>query len=370
MLPRQGQRMAVQIRKRKFPSGVMHWQADIRVRLPDGRYHRERCKAPGKSRSAALKWARQREAHLLRFGRQGEEGTSREQDVPTFAEFVSRFLTEHVEANRLAPATRRHYDVVLRTHLLPVLGEVPLDEVGASHVQALKRRGLKASTTNQVLAKLRAILRVAARWELIEHAPEITELREDKRQPGFYDFEAYARLVQAAREFGPEALALVRLGGDAGLRRGEIRGLRWANVHLDRGQLYVCENRTTGGGVRLPKGSKARWVPITKPLKAALKAVERPGDWVLCGSDGRWSSERALGSQLNRAQLRAGLPCKGLHILRHTFCSHLAMRGAHPVVIQRLAGHANTQTTEVYMHLAPSTLNEAIDKLREDEEDE
>ncbi|MCA9717537.1 MAG: tyrosine-type recombinase/integrase, partial [Myxococcales bacterium] len=47
-----------------------------------------------------------------------------------------------------------------------------------------------------------------------------------------------------------------------------------------------------------------------------------------------------------------------------TFCSHLAMRGAHPVVIQRLAGHANTQTTEVYMHLAPSTLTEAIEKLR------
>ncbi|MCA9715829.1 MAG: site-specific integrase, partial [Myxococcales bacterium] len=107
--------MAVQIRKRKFPSGVMHWQADIRVRLPDGRYHRERCKAPGNSRSQALKWAREREAHLLRYGRQGEDGATRGQDVPTLAEFVPRFLVEHVEANRLAPTTRRHYDVVLRT---------------------------------------------------------------------------------------------------------------------------------------------------------------------------------------------------------------------------------------------------------------
>ncbi|MCB9755277.1 MAG: site-specific integrase [Myxococcales bacterium] len=343
---------------------MTHWQADIRVRLPDGRYHRERCKAHGSSRSQALKWAREREAHLLRFGRQRGEGASRERDVPTFAEFVPRFLREHVEANRLAPATRRHYDVVLRTHLLPVLGALRLDEIDARHVQALKRRGLKASTTNQVLAKLRAMLRVAARWSLIERVPEITELREDRRQPGFYDFDAYDRLIQAARALGPEALTLVRLGGDAGLRRGEIRGLRWANVHLDRGQLYVCENRTAGGGVRLPKGSKARWVPITGPLRAALNALERRGEWVLCGSDGRWSSERSLDSQLSRAQLGAGLPRKGLHILRHTFCSHLAMRGAHPVVIQRLAGHANTQTTEVYMHLAPSTLTEAIEKLR------
>ena len=211
--------MAVQIRQRKFASGVTHWQADIRVRLPDGRYHRERCKAHGSSRSQALKWAREREAHLLRFGRQRGEETSRERDVPTFAEFVPRFLREDVEANRLAPATRRHYDVVLRTHLLPVLGALRLDEIDARHVQALKRRGLKASTTNQVLAKLRAMLRVAARWSLIERVPEITELREDRRQPGFYDFDAYDRLIQAARALGPEALTLVRLGGDAGLRR-------------------------------------------------------------------------------------------------------------------------------------------------------
>ncbi|MCA9718361.1 MAG: tyrosine-type recombinase/integrase [Myxococcales bacterium] len=71
-----------------------------------------------------------------------------------------------------------------------------------------------------------------------------------------------------------------------------------------------------------------------------------------------------------RAQARAGLPRKGPHILRHTFCSHLAMRGAHPVVIQRLAGHASAQTTEVYMHLTPAALQEAIGKLREDDEGE
>ncbi len=316
--------MAVQVRMRRFPSGASHWQADIRVRLPDGRYHRERCKAPGASRSQALKWARQREAHLLRYGREPRV-IARAREVPRFAEFVPRFLLEHVEANRLAPATRRHYEVVLRTHLLPVLGDVPLDEIGAPHVQALKRRGLKASTTNQVLAKLRAILRVAARWRVIERAPEIAGLRERQRQPEFYDFEAYARLVDAARELGPEAALLVRLGGDAGLRRGEIRGLRWLNVDLDRGQLYVCENRSSDGGVRLPKGYKARWVPISRPLASVFARVERRGEWVLSDAQrGRWLSERALVSLLHQAQLRAGLRARGPHILRHTFCCRTA----------------------------------------------
>jgi len=57
---------------------------------------------------------------------------------------------------------------------------------------------------------------------------------------------------------------------------------------------------------------------------------------------------------------RAGLRITGWHILRHTFCSHLAMRGAASRAIQALAGHAGITVTERYMHLAPSALTEAI----------
>ena len=54
---------------------------------------------------------------------------------------------------------------------------------------------------------------------------------------------------------------------------------------------------------------------------------------------------------------------RGPHILRHTFCSHLAMKGAPARTIQTLAGHANSATTDRYMHLAPRTLGSAIDLL-------
>ena len=65
----------------------------------------------------------------------------------------------------------------------------------------------------------------------------------------------------------------------------------------------------------------------------------------------------------HRAQRVAGLAPRGPHILRHTFCSHLAARGVPAVKIQRLAGHAKLSTTQVYMHLAPRTLEDAIDAL-------
>ncbi|MBU8923281.1 MAG: tyrosine-type recombinase/integrase [Bacteroidales bacterium] len=56
----------------------------------------------------------------------------------------------------------------------------------------------------------------------------------------------------------------------------------------------------------------------------------------------------------------ANLANGGVHILRHTFCSHLAMRGAPARAIQELAGHKNLSTTQRYMHLSPAAVEAAI----------
>jgi site-specific recombinase XerD len=59
------------------------------------------------------------------------------------------------------------------------------------------------------------------------------------------------------------------------------------------------------------------------------------------------------------AQRVAGID-QGVHILRHTFCSHLAMKGAPARAIQELAGHADLTTTQRYMHLSPTATEDAI----------
>ena len=56
---------------------------------------------------------------------------------------------------------------------------------------------------------------------------------------------------------------------------------------------------------------------------------------------------------------------KGVHILRHTLCSHLSMRGAPARAIQELAGHADLTMTQRYMHLTPAALDAAIRLLEE-----
>ena len=77
-------------------------------------------------------------------------------------------------------------------------------------------------------------------------------------------------------------------------------------------------------------------------------------------------TETTLRSWMERAERAAGLPVTGhIHRLRHTFCSHLAMRGAPAKAIQELAGHADLTTTIRYMHLSPASLNQAIRLLEQ-----
>jgi site-specific recombinase XerD len=65
-------------------------------------------------------------------------------------------------------------------------------------------------------------------------------------------------------------------------------------------------------------------------------------------------------SLVQRAAARAVVRNNGPHILRHTFCSHLAMRGAPVRAIQELAGHRDLSTTQRYMHLSPAAIDSAI----------
>ncbi len=93
---------------------------------------------------------------------------------------------------------------------------------------------------------------------------------------------------------------------------------------------------------------------MTQRLTAAVKAVRHlRGERVLCLPDGSPITRDRVIKAVRGAQRIAGIE-QGVHILRHTFCSHLAMKGAPARAIQELAGHADLTTTQRYMHLSPA----------------
>jgi integrase len=176
----------------------------------------------------------------------------------------------------------------------------------------------------------------------------------------FHDCEEYERLVRASRELGFATEVIVLLGGEAGLRCGEITALEWEDVDLRKRQLCV-ERSEWHGHVTIPKGGRLRYVPMTSRLTAALRAHRHlRGARILCDVDGTRFTSKMVSDHVRRAARGAGLANRGVHVLRHTFCSHLAMRGAPARAIQELPGHREIGTTQRYMHVTPAALDAAI----------
>ncbi|MCB9703087.1 MAG: site-specific integrase [Myxococcales bacterium] len=364
--------MSVKVRERVYPeTNTVTWQADIHVKLLDGRRVRERCRVPGAtSHATALKWARERERWLILHGHEREEETQEPQatpTVPTLAEFCRRWMTEYVIANRLKPSTISNKKILIRNYLVPALGELRLDEISESEIQRLKTRFVdhKPSSVNNILTCLSTILKSAIEWQVIDAMPRVRKLKKQPQRFEFYDEATYEHLVECTEHTDPRSRLVVLLGGDAGLRAGEMLALRWEHCDLDRGVLRVEENAWCGH-VGTPKGNRSRQVVMTDRLRDALAEHRREHGrdvLVLVRDSGEPASKRVLDGWLLVAQRTAALPKKGPHILRHTFCSRLAARGAAPKAIQELAGHVHSSTTDRYLHLAPSALHTAIGLL-------
>lgn len=344
------------ITQRPFRTGG--WEVDIWIRFPDGRRIRVRKKAPVSSKSGALRWGQALEQELLANGL-----IKKPREVPTLAEFAPRFLEGYAVANRQKPSTIVAKETILRVHLVPQLGTRPLDAITNEDVQHLKRRLAERSpkTVNNVLTVLGTMLRVALDWEVIEHLPcRVRLVKTPRTHAAFHDFDEYARLVAAARKLGHLHHVVVLLGGDAGLRCGEIIALEWTDVDFSKRQLRI-QRSDWRGQVTATKGNRPRAIPMTDRLASALRAHRHlRGPRVACHDDGRPLTQGSVQDIVARGARMANLPNRGVHVLRHTFCSHLAMKGAPVRAIQELAVHADLSTTQRYMHLSPAAVERAI----------
>ena len=340
------------------------WEVDIRVVAPDGvREIRERKRAPTSARSAAVRWAESRERVLFERLMKPPQDNAPPKEVPTLRAFASRFLDGHARADRQKGSGIAAKEVILRVHLVPALGHKKIDAITSEDVQHLKGRlsTKAAKTVNNILTVLNVLLKKALEWNVIDRVPcTIRLLRVSKSSTFFYDFEEFERLIVAARTTDSRAYLLVLMAGEAGLRLGEMVALEWSDIDFVKRQ--VCVQRSAWKGqIASPKGGRLRYIPLTLRLAAALRDHRHlRGPHVLYQDDGSLLSEGVVQGFVKRAAQKAGVFNNGPHMLRHTFCSHLAMRGAPARAIQELAGHQNLTTTQRYMHLSPAALDSAI----------
>jgi integrase len=345
------------------------WEVDIRLELPDRREVRERRKSPVSSRTGSKRWGEKRERELFEEHSKPKVDTPEERkEVPTLEEFAPRFLENYAKANRQKPSGIAAKETILRVHLIPLMGSKRLNEVGNEDVQRLKAHlaSKSSKTINNVLTVLNTLLKVSVEWQVIQHVPcTVKLLRTTYREARFHDFDEYQRLISAAKNLDIQAHLVTLLGGDAGLRCGEMMALQWADIELDQRRLHVRRSDWKGN-VTEPKGWKSRTIPLTNRLAAALRDHRHlRSPRVLCQTNGRPLTQKMVRSLALRSAREANIANGGVHVLRHTFCSHLAMRGAPVRAIQELAGHKDITTTQRYMHLSPAAVEGAVRLLEQ-----
>lgn len=291
---------------------------------------------------------------------------------PTLSEFGPVFISNS-KADRQKHSTIVSKQSLLDVHLYPQLGSKHLSEITTADVQALKAKLTRHSpkTVNGVLSTLRKLLKVAVDLQAIDTMPacRIEAVKQLDPKVEFYDYEQFEQLVAGAALCSPMHRLLILLGGEAGLRAGELMGLNWEDFDVDFAVVTI--SRSTWQGVTAaPKGGRIRTIPMTERLRGALQEMPRPAfkrntGRVFTRDDGTMA-HGTLRTWTRHAEGAAGWAPHGkMQVLRHTFCSHLAMRGASLKAIQELAGHTTSRMTERYMHLAPSEKSRAIALLDE-----
>jgi integrase len=348
-------------RERDPKTGKSYWRVDITWQHADGRVQRVRKVSPIQTRRGAEDYEREIRNALA----DGTWGKRRKDDAPTLASYREKYFTQHVAT--LKASTRDSHRAIWDTHLVPAFGHRKISTFSDEDVAKFKARllgELAPKTANNVLSAMRTALDKAADWKLIDRSavPSFEWAKVEEQGFDFFTFAEAEQIVLAMPIDDQPWSAMIQFALNTGLRLGELRSLRRADI--DRDQRLVRVQRSVWKAIEAgTKNNRIRTVPLNASAIFALDQIEKRkgSELVFAGDKGKPLTKEQCKWPLWRACDRAGVGRRvGWHVLRHTFASHLAMRAVPIVTIQKLLGHATIQMTMRYAHLAPEYLRDAV----------
>lgn len=281
-----------------------------------------------------------------------------------------------------SPATRRTYASVYKTFCAWLGPEAGVDELDARAVQAWRDRLEAAGAAPATVAKQLSALRYLA--AAVGADPAIRDVKAQRVAAGqprsltHTQLDRLLRMPDQRTRHGKRDLAILQLLAHAGLRRSELCALGIDDIDERRratdGALRRAVNDSTAwwATVRYAKRGRTRQIPLPQPALDAIAAWVRlrPSteyDLLFCSLP---RTGRAPGPLSTRDVARtvachaaaAGLPedRRSPHVLRHTYCTHLAAAGVPVEVIRELAGHADIRTTMIYTAIDSDRLEHAV----------
>jgi len=364
-------------------------------RLPDGRQVkrklgpvRTRGEADGLTRSQAEARLREIMAEITLDDVRVAANAARRPHHYTIAELAELFIDHARDHRGLKETTLTDYRMHVRVHLSPFFGDLAIQRLDAIRIEAFVaylrtvegrgRRGgepLSPKSVRNYLGTLTALLNFAVRKKWLVASPmsavDLPSMTTNAplEELTFLEPAEVTRLAASAVAGVYLTLdrALYITAAFTGLRQGELRGLRWEHLDFGRSLVQVLES-VTRGRRSSPKGKRRRSVPLAPTAARALLELRAVSEWTsandpvfACPSTGQPMARAGLMDRYRDALEAAGLSrsfC--FHDLRHTFGTTMARMGVPATTIQAWMGHADLQTTQLYMHYAPGDQDAAL----------
>jgi len=219
-------------------------------------------------------------------------------------------------------------------------GQMKVGDIGSADVQRYYNEILarsSAGTANRYLTLVKSVFNKGKSWgEFHGDNPcdPIKKQREPNHRLRYLSLQEIERLMLAAH---PRLRPVVAAAIMTGMRKGELLGLTWANVDLERGTIFILQS----------KSGRPREIPIAAALKAILIELGPDADGAVFALP-----EIMLRRYFSRALREAQIEAFRWHDLRHTFASHFLMRTGDLPTLQRLLGHSTPLLTMRYAHLS------------------
>lgn len=284
-------------------------------------------------------------------------------------DYITHLMVERNRSRATLSAYRRDLERFLK-NIRPdgqrsLANLTPPDITG--YIKKLRSAGLSAASTARSLAAIKGFYRYLSAQNLVTSNPAETveSPRLWKTIPQTLGVEEVDRLLAAPDKTTPRGLrdsAMLETMYATGLRVSELVSLEVRDINFEMGYLSV-----------VGKGSKKRSVPMGETALDMIKeyrASARPklmggkwGDALFVTRRGEPMSRQSFWKIVKLYALKAGIT-KDIspHSLRHSFATHLLERGADLRSVQRMLGHSDISTTQVYTHVAKSRMKEVYKK--------
>jgi len=361
-----------------LPSGVKSYVFDYRT--PEGRKRRATIGKHGKWTTDQARKEADRLAAMVKEGRDPLTERKEKRETPTVADILAAYIeSEKFQAKTIH--TRTTDLGRINGHLIPTMGRLYANALTPEDVMKAFRairdgktskttktgpRGLSRvrggeGTARKSLRLLGAALVWAKgeRYPVVNPVPDVSLGTDNERDailqsPDEYRrlFDALDRLEQDSRIRSPAAAA-IRIIALTGARKGEIINLRWRHVNLKAGEIRLPRTEHKTG----TKTQKERIIGLPAVASAiiAMQAPEDPDPDAYVFPPAKGAGPMVMTKPWALVRAEAGLPSDlGLHGLRHSLASWMAMQGAEAAGIMHALGHTRLETTARYLHMAKS----------------